>query len=588
MAALLAGAALAAVTLWIAVRPSPPAVARFSIVPPPEEPLRLETNHPDLVVSADGSRIVYWNRVGNENRLLVRPLDRFESMALTNLGRFPRSPFLSPDGAWIGFYYGETAGIRAGLAKVAVTGGAAIEICAVDSNLRGAVWGPDDTIVFATMRPATGLWRVRASGGAPEVLTRPAEADDEVDHRWPSLLPGGRHVLFEIARRGADPSDIGLLDLEARTWKVLIKGGTAPRYVRTGHIVYGYEGTLRAVAFDLESLSIGGDPVRVIDRVVVKGSGAADFSVSDTGTLVYVPGGSTGRDAVLAWVDRAGVVSPLGAQVRAYRTIALSPDGRHAAVTIEDPNPGVWIYDLERGSLTQLTSPEFVAAYWPVWSPDGRAVAFAATGKPGQMGGVFQMDARGVGAAQRLLETERVSRPLAWTLAGIVLQVPDKEGATDLALLTLQPKPQLNPLVAEPGFDAGGLVSPDGKWIAHQSSGSRGDEVFVRPFPNVNDDRITVSTAGGFAPFWSRDGRELFYLDTQDVLHVVNVTPGSRLGLDKPRKVLGPMELAIPRGFSISPDGKRFLVAQQTEAGASEIRVVVNWFEELKALMGAR
>ena len=190
----------------------------------------------------------------------------------------PRGPFLSANGAWIGFYYGATSGIGASLGKVPIGGGAPIKIADVDANLRGAAWGADDTIIYATIEPTTGLMRVRASGGTPEVLTRPAVADNERDHRWPFLLPDGKHVLFEVARTGGvGSSDIGLLSLDTMKSTVLLRSGTFPRYVKTGHILYGSVGGLRAVEFDLQSLSLTGDPVRVLDGVVIKESGAVDF-----------------------------------------------------------------------------------------------------------------------------------------------------------------------------------------------------------------------------------------------------------------------------------------------------------------------
>ncbi|HYN05929.1 MAG TPA: protein kinase [Vicinamibacterales bacterium] len=589
----IAGAVLAGVPLWLTTRSAPPALSKFSITSPASEPLRLETNHPDLVITPDGSRVVYWNTVKGEGRFVVRPVDRFEGASLTNLGLGPRGPFLSPSGGWIGFYYGPPGGVGAGLAKVPIGGGAPIKIADVDSNLRGATWGPDEWIIFATIRQATGLSRVRASGGTPEVLTKPSSADNEVDHRWPSLLPDGRHVLFEIARPGGvGSSDIGLLSRDTGKWTVLIKGGTAPRYVKTGHIVYGSAGALRAIGFDLASLSVQGDPVQVVDGVVIKESGAVDFSVSDDGTLVYVLGGTTRLSANLAWIDRAGKVSPIAAEARNYRNASLPPNRRQAAVTIEEQGGfAIWLYDFARESLTRLTPPNMpVGSMLPVWSPDGRDIAFWSPGAPGgEGGGVFRMAASGIGAVERLTQSSVSQAPTDWTPDGTrLLLTAEVGGGTDVFLVKVGATPNATPLLTGPSFEQGASVSPDGKWLVYTTDASGRSDVFIRPFPNVNDDRIPISTADGFAPFWSRTGREVFYVDIADNLLAVDITPSAgRLAVGKPRRVFGPVELAVPRVFRITEDGQRFLIIQRPTAGdtAQEIRVVVNWLEELKTLV---
>jgi serine/threonine-protein kinase len=590
LACVLLGAALASIPMWLA-RPGPAAMSKFSIVSAATEPLRLETNHPDVVVSPDGSRVVYWNNVKGENRFVVRPLDHFEGTSLRNLGLLPRSPFLSPSGNWIGFYYGTSSGVNASLGKVPITGGAPVKITDVDSNLRGATWGRDDWIIFATLRPTVGLSRVRASGGTPEELTKPAIAQNEVDHRWPWLLPDGRHVLFAIARPGGIAfSDIGLLSLDTREWTVLIKGGTAPQYVKTGHIVYGSSGALRAVEFDLPTLSVRGDPVPVVDGVVIKESGAVDFSVSDNGTLVYIAGGRTRLTTGLAWVDRAGKLTPIAVEPRYYRDVSLSPDGRQAAVTIEDQGGlALWTYDFARESLTPLTQstvPAGISA--PVWSPDGRDIAFWSPGTPSAAeGGVFRINANGIGTPQRLTQSATRQLPTAWTPDGkrLLLSV-EAGGATDVFLLTPGAPPQVTPLLTGPGFDQNASVSKDGKWLLYSSDAGRSD-VFVRPFPNVNDDRIPISTADAYTPFWSADGRQIYYVDATDNLLAVDVSPGAgRLIVGKPRKVLDPIESATPRVRRVSPDGQRFLIINRPSGeDVQDIRVVVNWFDELKTLM---
>jgi eukaryotic-like serine/threonine-protein kinase len=594
LAGALLGAALAGASVWMATRPAPPSVSKLSITSP-AVPISLETNHPDLVLTPDGSRVVYWNEVKNDRHFVVRSLDTFDGRVLTNLGPNPRGPFLSPEGTWLGFYYGATSGVGASIGKVPIDGGAPIKIADVDANLRGASWGADGTIVFATIRPTTGLQRVPAAGGTPEVLTTPATADNERDHRWPFLLPDGRHVLFEIARAGGpDVSDIGLLSLDTRKWSVLIRGGTFPRYVKTGHILYGSAGALRAIAFDLDTLTTRGDPVQIVNGLVIKESGAADFSTSDNGTLVYVPGRSTTMATSLAWVDRTGKVVPMAVEPRQYRSVTLSPDGRQAAFSIEEQgNAAIWIYDFARESLTRITPDTGFVSMWPLWSPDGREIAFWAASLSGSNdGGVFRTAASGTGAPRRLTRSTLRQLPTSWTPdgKGIVLETVAGAG-TDIELLTLAPEPKIAPLIVAPGFDQSAVVSPDGKWLAYNSDASGRDEVFLRPFPNADADRVPVSTTGGGGPFWSKTGKELYYSDLEGNLQLValSLDPGGRAVVSRPKKVIDAVASAAPRGFRMAPDGQRFLfISLPGTDPLNEIRVVLNWRDEMKADLTGR
>ena len=179
--------------------------------------------------------------------------------------------------------------------KVAITGGPPVTLCADQGVInRGATWGPDGTIIFATTSPATGLLRVSAAGGEPTVLTKPDRERGERDHLWPEFLPGGKAVLFTISPPAGDIANaqIAVLDLQTGMSKVLIRGGSDAHYVPTGHLVYGVAGTLRAVAFDLARLEVAGTPALVLEGVVTTGSGASEVAVAANGSLVYIPGGA--------------------------------------------------------------------------------------------------------------------------------------------------------------------------------------------------------------------------------------------------------------------------------------------------------
>jgi hypothetical protein len=209
---------------------------------------------------------------------------------------------------------------------VAIAGGPVTTLGPVTGQARGASWGDDNTIVFATDDPSTGLWRVSADGGEPVVLTRPDATRREADHLFPSVLPNGRGILFTIAAAGqTDSTQLAVMDLQSGEWKTIVPNGTQAEYVAPatgarqglfpgsrspGHLVYAVGGSLHAIQFDATRLDVRGDPMALAAEVLVKPTGSANYAVSSLGKLVYVPRGSwtpygeTRRS--LVWVDRRG------------------------------------------------------------------------------------------------------------------------------------------------------------------------------------------------------------------------------------------------------------------------------------------
>jgi serine/threonine-protein kinase len=519
--------------------------------------------------------------ISNTLRLYIRALDQREP---TLLSTSARTPFFSPDGEWVGFVEGNNR-----LSKVALTGGPSFPIGVIGSGIRGASWGSDDTIVFATEVGSSGLLRIPAAGGNVEVLTTPDLAKGEVDHLYPDVLPGARSVLFTIQNnQGADHSRIAVLDLETRTWRVLIEGGSHPRYIASGHIVYGAAGTLRAVAFDLSRQEVRGTPVPVLEGVVTQTSGAASFSVSPDGTLVYVRGRARVPQQTLVWVDRMGREEPLGMEPRLYSAQAVSPDGTRVAVTIE-PGDGieadVWVWSLLRRTMTRLTS-EPGEQRFPVWTPDGTRIAYASTRE-----GLFWRPADGTGVAERLLEqhedTERVMVPVSWSADGRLLFAKQDRatGSWDLGVLQVAGDRTATPLLANPAFDEQwASVSPDGRWMAYESFESARFEIYVRPFPNVDAGKWQVSSDGGFQPTWSADGRTLFFRGTDGLMATtIQVVPTFTSAA--PQRVLTREDQGW---YSVSRDGTRFLMLKDAgttgDEARPELNVILNWHEELKRL----
>ena len=532
--ALAAGLALVLV-LWAPWRAAaPPRVTRTTITTSGPAALTINGIDRDLALSPDGTHVVY---VGNNGtQLFVRALDALEPVAIASGGAV-RGPFVSPDGQWVGFVDSVTT-----LRKVAITGGPPITLASLDGAPRGATWAPDDTIIFATSNPATGLQRVSAAGGTPEVLTRPDHAQGEADHLWPEILPGGRAVLFTITSQtgGLDTAQVAVRDLRTGTQKVLLRGGSHGHYVASGHLVYVAAGTLRAIPFDPTRLETHGTAVPVLPRLVTTSTGAGDFAVAADGTLVYVdaPGSLAANARTLVWVDRTGKEEPVAAPPRAYEHPRLSPDGTRVALSSTDQENDLWIWDLRRATLTRLTLDPG-QDWFPVWTPDGRRIIFSSN-----RGGQFNLwwqAADGTGAAERLTTSSNAQFLTGITPDGtaVVFYEVTPTMGRDLLQLALDGTRRVTPLLQTKFDERNGIVSPDGRWLAYESNSSGPFEIYVRPFPNVGGGQWQVSTAGGRQPLWARSGKELFYVGADGALLRVPVeASGATWNAGTPMKLL--------------------------------------------------
>jgi eukaryotic-like serine/threonine-protein kinase len=562
-----------------AADPFTPRVSRMSLASSGRAALDIATGR-SVAITPDGTRIVY---IGSNNQLFVRPLDRLDATAIFT-GAAPLNwVFTSPDGRWVGFVEGNT------LKKVALTGGPPVTI-AQTGQVFGATWGPDDTIIFATSDPDTGLQRVSADGGAVSELTQPARGRGELDHLWPEMLPGGRSLLLTItaATGGLAAAQVAVLDLMTGTHTVLMRGGSHGHYVSSGHLVFTAEGTLRAIPFDLTRLQTRGTPVMVLPRLVTTARGSGDFVVADDGTLAYVdaPGATAAAGRTLVWVDREGREETLGAPPRPYFHPRISPDGTRVAVAIGDQEHDVWIWDLPRQTLSQLTFDP-AADFAPVWTPDGRRLIFFS--QRGREPGLFSQLADGTGMAERLTSgapTSAVTPDGTHALFALT-------GNQDLAMVSLDGTRRVQSLLTHPSIERNGIVSPDGRWLAYESDSSGRFEVYVRPFPDVEAGQWLISTAGGTRPLWSPNGRvpELFYVAPGGALMAsrVELRKGA-WSAERPTTIVAgryAMEgVRDRRTYDVSRDGRRFLLIKEATSDATppQIIVVQHWLEELRRL----
>ena len=478
-----------------------------------------------MAIAPTGDRVAFTATGG----LWLRPLDQMDA-TLVSGSEGARNPFFSADGQWLGFWADDQ------LKRVSVSGGAPVTLGATD-NPWGASWGADDTVLFGQR---DGIWRVAGTGGTPERVI--SIEDGEAVH-GPQLLPGGDLVLFTLRPAGTaswDASQIVVRSLAGGDRTVLIEGGRDARYVPTGHLVYVLNGTLLAQVFDLDQRTMRGGPVALVEGVRSNTStGAAMFSVSSDGALVYVPGSARGAgERRLVWVDRQGQEEFLNVAAARYWRPRLSPNGTRVAAEIvgDDGTSAIWVADATRGSLSRVTAGE---ASSPVWTADGQDVVFAsqADGEPG----FFRQSADGTGAVERLVTIEgSAASPRAgnWSPDGSRLVFGAMQAPPNIGVLTMEGERSWTPLLATDAAEFSPVISPDGQWIAYVSTETGRPEVYVQRFPELGL-RQPISTDGGVDPVWSPDGRALFYLGTRggggvDEMAVVTIDPGPPLSVGTP------------------------------------------------------
>jgi serine/threonine-protein kinase len=570
-AATLAAVAAALVTSS-AVRREPAMPMRFTMATAAGEPFTAGPTGHNVAISPDGHHIVYHVRSGSAIVLFLRTIDQLNARPLT-APDVATNPFFSPDSQWVGFYDSRSRTVK----KVSTDGGSSTNVAAVTA-MGGASWGDDGMIVFA--EGGTGLARVPVAGGELERLLALETDKGETDQRMPFVLPGSRAVLF-TSFRGADirQAEVAVLDLRTRERKTLVKGGFAARYLSTGHIVFAQANSLLAVSFDPDRLEIRGTPRPVQEGVGTKSGGAANYDVSNTGTLIYGPGGAAAaaKGRVL-WIGRDGrdLGPAVAAELEAPAFPRLSPDGRRLALNVAGD---MWVYDLDNRPPIKVTVTG--RSYTPLWSTDGQRL--------------FYEDAEGklawVPTDGRTTTPEPASpdghfHPSGWLSSGeiAVVQLGLTTG-NDIVSFAPGVKADLKPIVNTEASEGGGglTVSPDGKWLAYVSDITGRGEVYVRAASEAAAPR-RVSVNGGLEPQWSRNGRELYFIEDRETMMMAAVNTDAGLTVTPPVVLFKApfLQAGQPPSYDVAPDG-RFLFARAT-AGQAEpsLVVAVNWFEELK------
>ena len=557
---LVAGAAIgaAAALMWHPAPAVDRSEIRFSMNLPDDERLA-QSELGALAMSPDGRSIVYVASRGNTTQLLLRRLDAATSTPLPGTVA-AISPFFSPNGEWIAFF------ADGKLKKVPVRGGSVVTIADAADGLGGS-WNDDDTIVFAAST-GSALQRVSATGGSVSRASTLDVSRGEFSHRWPEFLPDGDTVLFTIGTVGEwDAAEIAAQSLTTGRRISILKGGTNPRYLASGHVAYAHDGAIWAAPFDANRLTLSGSPARVLEGVATSADGAAQFAVSPSGTTVYHP--DVPRSARRLVIADGRTQTPLAAPPHAYVTVRVSPDGRRVLLGVSDEAEHVWSYDLTAGTLTQLT---FEAANrLPIWSPDGQRATFSSN-RNGALN-LFTAPASADGPAERLTTADALQLAGSWSPDGEVLAFMEQSPTTGRDVWLMRRNGERTAFANTTADESAPRFSPDGRWIAYVSTESGPPHVYVRA-ANGSTAARKLSVAGGSEPVWRPDGAAV-YFRSEGKLFVTPVNGGATRVAFEGAFEPGTFDAA---GYDVV-DGSRFVMIISASASSepSELRIVLNW-----------
>ena len=562
--AVLLGILIGGALVWVRYAGKPPQVradaVRFDL------PIRGEPYEAPMSqafdISRDGTRLAYSAIESGRSMVYVRRLDSLQALPVAGT-EGGDSPFISPDGAWLGF------AVDGKLKKVPITGGVPSIVCEIPRpGVQGATWSRNGWIVFADTR---GLRRVRDVGGVAEIIRT-----NENDSYWgPQMLPGETDVLFHIRKEGLQVT-LAVVPLSGGTPKHVLDHVQSGRYLAPGYLVYMAQGWLNAVQFDFRRLETQGAPFKLPE-----GSGEFErtnpqgFRFSETGTLVYPSPGGKFRPV---WVSRDGKTVPLPVPADAYHHPVISPDERRFALTRGDD---IYVYSLDGAIPVRITAEH--PGQWPIWTPDGERIAYASIRDDGHV--LCWKRADGSGPEEVLVSEELDQAITCFTDNGksLIFGRTDPFTNTDHWRLRVDGKRKAEPLLSTDFREGGAKVSPDGNWVAYHSDRSGKQEVWVTGLNKGGTWQI--SDGGGREPLWSRNGRELFYRTQDGRMMAVSVRMNPFTVLGKPTTLFtGDYRKGGMASYDVTGDGKHFLMVQPLpDSSPRSFRVVLNWRSELEA-----
>jgi len=539
------------------------------------------------VISPDGAHIVFSVHAQGKQQLFLRSMDNLtpQPMPGTEDATFP---FWSPDSSSIGFF------ANGKLKRMDIGGGPAVIICDAPIG-RGASWGPNGTILFSPQF-GTPLYQVPATGGTPAVVTK--LTDKYTTHRWPALLPDGKHFLYLAANHAAPTTGetaVFWASLDGKQNKMVVLTPSNALYA-SGYLLFVRQNALMAQRFDPSSGELKSQATVLNDDVQVDSSvWRGTFTASENGTLIYQPG-SAGGNMQLTWFDSHGGKTGNLSGPDDYYQVELSPDGKKAAVAVGSLIPAIWIYDTEHNTRTRLTFGKD-AYLSPIWSHDGKQVAYMA----GPAAGLTQQSilvkaADGSGGEKKLLDVGAYAGLqdglCDWSPDGryilFVAGTASAGNGTDIWVLPLFGDRKPFAYINAPGNQQYAQFSPDGHWVAYSSDESGQLEIYVAPFPWTGA-KWQVSNGGGFLPRWRRDGKEIFFLRMGSASTFAADVNGHGSSFE-----VGAMHIlynvnnlspnTAGQQYSVTADGQRFLQITTGDAGKGRLplNVIQNWTAQLK------
>lgn len=549
---------------------------RFQVLPPKGG--RFVASRPGISLSPDGRFLTYTASVDGRLGLWLHALDGSAEHLLSDKPN-PGNPFWSPDSRSVGFVADGTVW------TVDVAGGAPVAVVG-QMPQRGGAWTSDHRILFPSK---AGIMQIPDRGGSPVRLTVLDAAHGEIGHERPQILPNGR-FLFMIRDSKPEKTGIYVTSLANPSQrKRILSSQFEIRYGRgqdgTSYLLTEWDDKLIAREFDIDKLTVTGEPHPLAEQVGALGGPPLPADISQTGILAYL---KTQDSGAFTWFDRTSRSLGNANQPGRYLDFRLSPDGERVAVSQYEPDRGsgaIWLLDLKRQILSRLTSPAGFAHH-PIWSPDGRTVVFV-----NEAYGLSSKDTVSSVQEDRLTGPGPRLVPCDWSRNGkfILFSESDPESKLDLWLMPVTPDGKVvqganpKPYLRTPYNESSGRFSPepDPHWVAYQSDETGRSEIHVASFPEPRR-RLQVTSDGGSSPAWGPDGRELFYVSADEKLMVVTMQTG-RDGIEPsaPREVL-PLNLpSYTSLYDIAPDGHRILL-QRRESVTENIEVIVNWAASLR------
>jgi serine/threonine-protein kinase len=557
------------------IRPDPPVepdpTRRFAIELPPTETMALDTG-PALSISADGMHVVYTVHRGESTELRLRSLDELDPRRVPGT-EGAHIPFFEVAGGSFGFFS------KGQLYRMAPDDSAPVRLGEI-ASARGASWF-DDRIILSS-GPESGLTSMSSRSGKIDSLTKPSFETGERSHRWPEILPGGRHVLFTSWRK--DGFDVKVVEVDGKDPKLLVEDASDPRYSPSGHLLFVRDSAILAQAFDLSRLELLGEPTKMIEDVEYDArTGAAFYDISSNGTLVYAPREERLEDEVvgrLLIVGAAGKATLLSPVPRSYQVPRLSPSGKGILMILTDHgSTDVWLMDRERGTLSRITANGQSGV--AVWHPEGNRIAYSSLAE-----GAFNIFVKALDSPasdRRVTHSANTQFPTSWSVDGLLAFV-ELGLETNLDVWIWNEKTgKSEPLLNSPSQESAAVFSPDGKYLAYVSDETGEEQVYVSEVGGSRR-KWPISPDGGSEPVWSRDGTKLFYRDGEWVMSVrIDRDEGFQPGVPQ-QFVEAPFdEAGVPyANYDVTPEDELVMVRTDEGRDSPRLIVVIDWFTELQ------